>query len=319
MNQILLKIKESRLVSRIIPILFLVLIGLVFALSSEGRFTESRNLKLILEQTLITGTVATGAVFIFASGNVNIAMGASTALVATLSTMIYEATGSVIAMMVSAVLMGIILMVISALLSTALQVRVMFVTIVMMTLLASIQRAIIGGATLMLPFEMTSALKNANFPVIAFAVFFILCVIVFEFTAVGRKLKFLGSNVVCAEQSGIQLNIMLIVAFLIAGIGVGVGATMLIVRTGSISITTAGSLNMDVVLAIVLGGMSIFGGSRSSIFSGLIGALTVTVLNNGLLMIGVSATVLQGIRGILFLILVFSSQKRPKGLPAPEY
>ena len=44
----------------------------------------------------------------------------------------------------------------------------------------------------------------------------------------------------------------------------------------------------------------------------------VTVLNNGLLMLGVSSTLVQAIRGIVFIILVCASQARPKGLPSKE-
>jgi len=93
---------------------------------------------------------------------------------------------------------------------------------------------------------------------------------------------------------------------------------MTMIRSGNINNNTAGSLNMDVMLAIVLGGMSVFGGSKSFIYAGIIGAITVTFLNNGLLMIGVSPTILQLVRGVIFLGLVFSGQKRPQGLPSPE-
>ena len=75
---------------------------------------------------------------------------------------------------------------------------------------------------------------------------------------------------------------------------------------------------MDCMLALVLGGMSIFGGSKSYVYSGVIGALTVIVLNQGLTMLQVDSTIIQAIRGVAFLALVTLSQVRPKGLPAPE-
>lgn len=108
------------------------------------------------------------------------------------------------------------------------------------------------------------------------------------------------------------------IAFAIAGIGVGLGAIMTIIRSGSITTDTCATLNMDCMLAIVLGGMSCFGGSRSNTYSGIVGALIVTVLNNGLLMVGVSSTVIQAIRGIVFIVLVCASQKRPQGLPSRD-
>ena len=110
----------------------------------------------------------------------------------------------------------------------------------------------------------------------------------------------------------------LLIAFIIAGVGCGIGAVLAIIRGGSIGTSTLPSLNMDCMLALVLGGMSIFGGSKSYVYSGVIGAVTVVVLNQGLLMVGMDSTIIQAIRGIAFLALVTISQVRPQGLPAPE-
>lgn len=311
-------LKNSRWVSRLLPFAWLLLIILIFTFTTGGRFLDQYNLKIIIDQALIVGTVATGAAFIFASGNVNLAMGASTALVATVAAKLYIAIPSVTLMIIASIVFGIALMAVSAFLSTKLNVRVMFVTIVMMTLLAAIQKTIVGANVITLPYEMTSALKSANFSYIAFILFGIVCVLLFYYVDIGRALKFIGINQVCAEQTGHFSKKYLMLAFIIAGIGVGLGAGMVIVRTGSISTDTAITLNMDCMLALVLGGMSVFGGSKSYLYAGILGALTVSALNNGLLMVGVSASVIQGIRGILFMVLICTAQKRPQGLPSPE-
>lgn len=79
---------------------------------------------------------------------------------------------------------------------------------------------------------------------------------------------------------------------------------------------TTTALGMDVMLATVLGGMSIFGGSRSNAYAGLLGALTVAALNKGLLMVGVSSAFIQGIRGVIFLLLVWMNSERQNLLPS---
>ena len=68
----------------------------------------------------------------------------------------------------------------------------------------------------------------------------------------------------------------------------------------------------------MIGGMSCFGGSRSNTYAAIVGAVIVTVLNNGLLMIGVPSTLIQGVRGIVFLLLVLAGSKRSQLLPARE-
>lgn len=318
MKLLFLRIKENRFTERLIPLVVLMFLFVIFTLLTAGNFSKTSNIKTIIEQSLIVGTVATGASFIFASGNVNISMGACTALVATIAAIVYLKTESLLFMMLAAVVLGTLLMVASALISTLLHVPVLYVTVVMMTLLASIQQAIIGSSNLTLPFAVINSLTKAHFMYYVFAVFFVSCIIIFHFTGVGRKLRALGTNRICAELTGFFYNKYLALAFFISGIGVGLGALMIIVRSGSISQDTAKSMNMDCMMAIVIGGMPIFGGSKSNTYSAIIGALTVTILNNGLLMVGVSSNILQAIRGIIFLTLIFASQTRPKGLPVRE-
>lgn len=312
------KLFESRLFSQVMPIGILILLVILFGILTKGRLTDPTSLKIILENALVVGTVATGAAFIFATGNVNLAMGATTVLTATLCGLLYNATGSLLLMILSAIALGVIFMVASALLSTLLNVRVMFVTIVMMTLMSAIQQSILGASSVSFPYEMIQGLIQNKFMYIAFGLYFLACIYLFHFTKIGRSLRFIGTNNTCAEQTGISKSNNLVTAFAIAGVGCGIGALLAIVRGGSIATGTLPSLNMDCMLALVLGGMSIFGGSKSYVYSGFVGALTVVVLNQGLLMMGVDVTIIQAIRGILFLTLVTISQVRPKGLPAPE-
>lgn len=312
------KILESRLFSQIMPVGLLVILTVIFGIATKGRLTSAASLKIIVEQALVVATVSTGGAFIFASGNVSLSLGATTVLTATLSLLAYNKTGSIAVMFIVALGLGVILMTVSALLSTALGVRVMYVTIVMMTLLSALQQAILGGSTVSLPYEVVQKLVNGGVMYIGFILFFIVCVVLFHMTDIGRSLRFIGTNNLCAEQTGISKAKYLLIAFIIAGFGCGIGAILAIIRGGSIGTSTLPSLNMDCMLALVLGGMSIFGGSKSYVYSGVVGALTVVVLNQGLLMIGVDATIIQAIRGIAFLTLVTVSQVRPKGLPAPE-
>jgi ribose transport system permease protein len=318
MNAWLYKIREKRWTTRLISLVMLVGLALIFSITTGGRFLTNRNIKIIVDQALIVATVATGASFIFATGNTNISMGASTALVATLSLMFFGRCQSFGLTVVVSLVLGVLLMLVSALISTVFHVQIMMVTIVMMLLLNAINQSILGPGLLTLPFDLVAKLQAANFNYIAFGAYFVFSIALFHFTSFGRKLKFIGANGVCAEQTGFSKAVYITLAFLISGIGVGLGAMMSAVRTGSVDVNTASSLNMSCMLAIVLGGMSVFGGSKSFLYAATIGALISVMLDNGLLMLGVDATFLQGVRGVLFFILVCASQERPQGLPARE-
>lgn len=318
MKEKIIQLNEQQFFIRLVPIVLLLIMAIGFNIATDGKFGDIRNLKLIVGQAIIIATVATGAVFIFGTGNVSIALGATTAITAAIMTKIYLMTESVPIMIVAAIVVATLIMIATAVLSTVLKVSVMFVSIVVMVLFQAILQTVLGAGTLNLPYPMTAALTNANFHYVAFIIYFILCAILFHFTGVGRAIKFIGSNKICAQQSGIFMNKYLMIAFVVAGVGVGLAAVMTGMRTGTIGVGTASSLNMDVVLAIVLGGMSVFGGTRSYIYAGVLGAVTVTLLNSGLLMVGISPTILQLVRGIFFLTLIFVGQKRPDRLPDNE-
>lgn len=318
MDNTILRIKENRFTLVLLPLVMLLFISLVFAVITSGNFLKPRNINVILQQAMIVATVSTGACFIFATGNVNIAMGSCTALVAALAAMSYGITKSLAVMFAVAILLGITIMIVCVLLSTMLKVMVIHVTIVMMILLTAIQSEVLGGRSISLPYAMTSAINKAYVPYIIFAAFVVFSIVVFHLTPIGRHIKMIGANERCAELTGLTRTRALTIAFVIAGLGAGLAALLTIFRTGSITNTTGGSINTDVMLAIVLGGMPIFGGSKSRAFAPVIGAVTVTALNNGLLMAGVSASLVQGVRGIIFLLLLLMGNKRFILLPARE-
>lgn len=319
------KVTEKKLFNQLLPVVFLVFLFILFTAMTGGGFIFDRSGSLKIDtylyEALVVGTVSIGASFIFATGNVNLAMGATTVLTATISALAYQATGSFTVLILVALVLGVGIMVISALLSTLLKIRVMYVTIVMMTLLVAIQESIIGGDSVSVSSvsnKLLATLEDYYVQYIMFVIFFIATIIIFHFTAVGRSLRLLGTNQLCAEQTGISKKKYMLIAFALAGVACAFGAVMLLIKAKSVSKNTMSSLNTDVMLALVLGGMSIFGGSRSYVYSGVVGAITVIVLNMGLTQLDVDSSIIQAVRGIIFLLLVFLSQKRPAGLPAPE-
>ena len=82
-------------------------------------------------------------------------------------------------------------------------------------------------------------------------------------------------------------------------------AIVILLRSKSVNASTATTLGMDMMVAIVLGGMPLSGGAKSKISAALIGAAIITVLNNGLMVIHVDSGSIQLVRGILFLIVVY--------------
>ena len=311
-------IKNKPSFSLVFSVIILVLIVALFGGVTKGAFCGRNVLMGIFNQALIIGTMATAVSFIYTTGNLDISVGNSMALAATIGALIYNRTGNIALMVVTAVTVGIILMVFNCTLSVVFQIKTVTVAIVMIQLYSAIVSEILGPDSLKVDYSVCKMLENAGFRYAMFLGYFILCIIVYHFTPVGRRLRFVGGNPNCADQTGISAKRSTYVSFFMAGIGVGVAAIFTIIRTGSVSTEVGSGMGMDVMLATVLGGMSIFGGARSNAYAGLMGALTVSALNKGLLMAGVSSTAIQGVRGIVFLLLVFLNSERPSTLPTRQ-
>ena len=311
-------IKNKRMFSLVFPLSILIFLIVSFGAATGGEFFKGTVLKGIFDQALIIGTMATAVSFIYTTGNLDISVGSVMGLGAVAGALVYSSTGNIILMILAAMIVSILLMLFNCTLSVVLNIKTTMVAIVVMQLYSAIISEIVGADTLKVDFKICKMLENGGFRYGAFICYFILCLLVFHYTSVGRQLRFIGGNEKCAKQTGMNPKRAVYLSFLMAGIGVGIAAVFTIIRTGSVGNSTGNGMGMDVMLATVLGGMSIFGGAKSNTYSGIIGALTVSALNKGLLMLGVSSTVIQGVRGVVFLLLVFLNSERPSTLPSRE-
>ena len=120
-----------------------------------------------------------------------------------------------------------------------------------------------------------------------------------------------------ARQSGIEIDKTRLLAYLICAILVGIAAFFTMASTRMVATLDGSGYEMDVIIAIVLGGMSLNGGMRSSVRAPIIGAVIVVLLVNGLVIIGVPSKWSDFVVGIVFLIVIlFTYKTNRKGLLA---
>ena len=105
-------------------------------------------------------------------------------------------------------------------------------------------------------------------------------------TAWGRHVYAIGDDKEAAELAGIRTDRTLISVYVLAGFIAAIAAWASIGRVGSVSPTSFFEANLESITAVVIGGISLFGG-RGSILGPMIGALIVGVFNSGLRLAGV--------------------------------
>lgn len=135
--------------------------------------------------------------------------------------------------------------------------------------------------------------------IICYIIFFI----VMKWTRTGRKIYAIGSNPEAAEISGIKIdNIKLLVYSLMGGI-CGLAGAMWVSVYASAQGDMATGIEMDVIAACVIGGVSLTGG-RGSVVGVFLGSLTIAIIGKALPLIGVSQFWQSAIKGVIILVAV---------------
>ncbi|GAA3865131.1 ABC transporter permease [Celeribacter arenosi] len=142
-------------------------------------------------------------------------------------------------------------------------------------------------------------------------IFMVLLVVVLAYvlrqTAWGRHVYAVGDDPEAAELSGVNVKGTLISVYMLAGIICAFAGWALIGRIGSVSPTSGQLANIESITAVVIGGISLFGG-RGSIMGTLFGALIVGVFTLGLRLLGADAQWTYLLIGVLIIAAVAVDQ-----------
>ena len=318
--------KNKKMMISALPFVALVVLLAVFCgiVSSKG-YRLDMYIKIVFNEGIVLSIVATGAIFIYTLGSFDISLGAATLFAATLGVLTYNATENFALMIIVILLAGIVCSLVNSVLASIFHIPVFVTTVAMMFVLSAIASQIIttkGGAVggISIPSEVVKHLDNSAFKIGVLVIWVAISVFVFDYTKFGRREKFVGGNPICAQLSGIKYNTYAILGFLLAGVGVGIGAFMTLVYTPSVTTTTAGDIGMNIMVAIVFGGMPISGGARSKIYAAVVGGFSYIVLNNILDLLIDSTSgygITQIVSAVFFLIIVYvaSVNYRSQTLP----
>lgn len=273
--------KNKKIVISALPFVALIALFAIFCgiVSSKG-YRLDMYIKIIFNEGIVLSIVATGAIFIYTLGSFDISLGAATLFAATLGVVSYNKTEN----------LGVMMSVLSAIASQ----------------IITTKGGAVGGISI--PSAVVKPMDTSVFKIIVLVIWVAVCIFIFNYTKFGRREKFVGGNPVCSELSGIKYNKYAILGFLIAGIGVGIGAFMTLVYTPSVTTTTAGDIGMNIMVAIVFGGMPISGGARSKIYAAVVGGFSYIILNNILDLLIDSTSgygITQIISAVFFLIVVY--------------
>jgi ribose transport system permease protein len=135
----------------------------------------------------------------------------------------------------------------------------------------------------------------------------------FNYTRFGKNAKAIGANKLVAQQCGINIVTYKVICYVIMGICVVIAAMFQMGYTGSASDSTGTGFEMNVMVALILGGMPLSGGMSSKVSCALIGSFTYALLDVGLPLIGVPSEMTFFIKAIIFLVVVLITCRKKNG------
>ena len=135
----------------------------------------------------------------------------------------------------------------------------------------------------------------------------LIAVVIFQlilmFTSFGRRLYAVGSSPEAAEVAGIPAQRLIFLAFIISGALAGLGGFVYLARIGTITSVAAEGLELQVIAAVVVGGVNTFGGS-GTVMGALLGAVLVGTIEQSLIRMRINEFWKDALLGIFILVAV---------------
>ena len=141
------------------------------------------------------------------------------------------------------------------------------------------------------------------FALVAFAVLFLILCIVLERSGFGRKTQVIGTNREVAEFAGIDTDRHKMILFIASGTIAAFAGLLYAARVGAVRGDVANGFELDIITIVLLGGVSIFGGTGSLIGT-LLAILIVLNIRNGMALLNITGHIQTGVIGLLLIASV---------------
>lgn len=317
------KIEFGIIFGKMAPLIGLItLIAAYFIIGSSKDINISYGIKAIINQSVVIAIVATGAVFIYTLGSFDISLGASVAVSSLIGGIVYIHTNSIFLMFIACLSIAVCVSLVNSILASIFNLPVFVTTIAMLSILNATVLMLISingtGSQILVPAASMRPLDNLTTKISLLVIFILLAVVIFNITPLGRQQKFMGGNAECAKLTGLSSKKLSILAFSMAGVAVGLGAFLSIIYAPTLTKNTASSVGMDVIIAIVFGGMPVSGGARSRITAAVVGAFSMTFLSQIMSMLNLNVGIGQMVKAGIFIMVVYIATGSKKNMLLPR-
>jgi rhamnose transport system permease protein len=280
--------------------------------SIQPRFLNTTNIQFILVNTTVFALLALGETMVVISRNYDLSVGSVLGLSAYLSANLFGQHHGIAIVVVFLAGLGIGLAcgVLNGIMVSAGRVPSLVVTLATLYIFRGVDILIVGGkevvaSSLPSAFLDIPRVTVAGIPDLAIAIAVVIGIGAYYLRSFrsGRELYAIGSNPEAARLAGIPVGRRVFVAFAVSGAIAGVAGVLWAAQYGTIDSTAGTGYELQVISAVVVGGVAIFGGSGSAVGAAL-GALLLNTISSALYVLGISPFWDQAIWGFLLILAI---------------
>ena len=290
-----------------------IIILFVVVSQVNHRFLGGNNLNTIFAGNAYIGVAAIGMSILIITGNIDVSVGALIGVLATICGTLAVSGYPIWFAWTAPILVGIAVNSLVGIIVAYAGIPSIVVTLGMMSILrGGLISVTVGDWITDMPegfFLAQQDFMGIRVPLLALIFFTILMFYIMSNTTWGRSLYAIGGNPEAARTSGIDLKKGVVIAFAVHGMFVGLSTILFATQLNIIQSTVPPNLELTVITASVIGGVSIMGGTGTVIGSSL-ATILFAAIGSSLIFIGVSAYWLRAIMGILILCTVLADMAR---------
>lgn len=289
--------------------IFLILLAVfIFGIFGVDLFVKPRNLYNLLLNTCLYGIPAIGMTFIMLTGNIDLSIGRLVALCAIVACITASKLGF-IPMLIITLIVGMAVSYLTSRVITRFHIDPLITTLGIQVILEGVSYIICNDQTVK---NSDDTLRNLfsyklfgvlPMPVLIFGIMLLASLFVTHYTKFGLNIYVAGGNQEAGRLSGINIDRLHRLCWVIAGGCAAVGGIVLASRVNSGSTILGNTLNMTTIASCVVGGVS-FSGGKGSHLRMLAGVLVIQTISNILSLKGAVGTVQSLVNGLVLVLVL---------------
>lgn len=290
-------------------ILFGLLLLILIVGIANPRFLQERNISDVLQGNAYIAVAALGMTMVIVTGNIDISVGSLVGLLAVISGRLVVSGLPAPLAWLAPLIVGAGVGALIGFLVAYLRIPSIVVTLGMLSIIKGILIIWAGGERVRdMPADyFLSQMRPLGIPmpIIIMATLTIAVALWMKYSATGRAFYALGGNAEAARLSGLSQKRLLMTVFILNGIFIGIASVMYSTQFNIIQATPPPALELSVITASVVGGVSILGGTGTAIGSTM-ATLLLNFIRSAMIFINVSPFWLKAVQGLLILATVLA-------------